>query len=120
MNPPAWKIPAAVLASAAGLAVLALGSAWALQSGLAYPCPFKFLFGVPCPTCGSTRSLAALAALDFAGSLRFNPLVLLGGTGALLGWLLHRRHPWLRRAGLPFFLGAVLLNWAYLIVWLPR
>jgi hypothetical protein len=41
-------------------------------------CPFHWLTGVPCLTCGSTRALAALAAGDLAASLRFNPAVLPG------------------------------------------
>lgn len=91
-----------------------------MQTGLSYPCPFKFLFGLPCPTCGATRSLAALASLDLAQSLRFNPLILIGGTAALLGWIFHRRFAWIARLGLPLFIAAFLLNWIYLIVWLPR
>lgn len=37
-------------------------------------CQFRQLTGLPCPTCGSTRSLAALAEGDLAGSFRMNPL----------------------------------------------
>ena len=37
-------------------------------------CVFKGLTGLPCPTCGSTRALGRLFALDFAGALAMNPL----------------------------------------------
>jgi hypothetical protein len=40
-------------------------------------CVFKGLTGLPCPTCGSTRALARLFGLDFAGALRMNPFTTL-------------------------------------------
>ena len=40
-------------------------------------CVFKGLTGLPCPTCGSTRALGRLFALDFAGAVAMNPLTTL-------------------------------------------
>jgi hypothetical protein len=40
-------------------------------------CVFKGLTGLPCPTCGSTRTLARLFALDFGGALTMNPFMTL-------------------------------------------
>ena len=37
-------------------------------------CLFETLFGIPCPACGITRSVFALAHLDFALSWHFCPL----------------------------------------------
>lgn len=37
-------------------------------------CTFAKLLHVPCPACGSTRSMYALAHFDLPGVLRFNPL----------------------------------------------
>ena len=100
------------------IALLSAGAVLAMNFGLTYPCPFKFLFHLPCPTCGTTRSLAALASLDLAGSLRFNPLVIIGGLGAIVGLALRVRCPWLSRWAWPLFIGAFLLNWIYLLLFL--
>jgi hypothetical protein len=40
-------------------------------------CLFKHVTNIPCPSCGSTRSLAALLSGDFLGSLLLNPLGLI-------------------------------------------
>lgn len=37
-------------------------------------CAFASIVGQPCPACGSTRAMLALANLDFAGVVRFNPV----------------------------------------------
>jgi len=36
-------------------------------------CPFHAALGLPCPGCGLTRSITALAALDVGASLRWHP-----------------------------------------------
>src|SRR5688572_19052319 len=80
------SIPRGVLWTAAitcGIIVSALGARVWLQSGLSWTCPSITLFGLPCPSCGSTRALAALVELDFLRALTFNPLVVFG-----LGFLL--------------------------------
>jgi hypothetical protein len=90
-------------------------------------CLLKLLTGIPCPTCGSTRALGRLAALDLTGALSFNPAVtflwlalvvlsvsrLLTGrprrpTARLLG-----RCRWQLGAGLA---AVLLLNWSYLVL----
>lgn len=61
-----------VLASAAtGIGLAA--AAWVLASARV-PCGFARVFHVPCPGCGSTRAMLALAHGDLAGLLRHNPL----------------------------------------------
>ncbi|MEI8373944.1 MAG: DUF2752 domain-containing protein [Planctomycetota bacterium] len=37
-------------------------------------CPYAWITGKPCPTCGTTRSLWNLAHGRFAASLAFNPI----------------------------------------------
>jgi hypothetical protein len=51
--------------------------AW-LTLGLPWPvCWFRHTLGVPCPTCGATRSALALAHGDIGLALRTNPLMCL-------------------------------------------
>lgn len=39
-------------------------------------CPFLFLFKIPCPTCGMTRSLISLLQLDFRNYFHWNPFTI--------------------------------------------
>lgn len=93
-------------------------------------CLFKALTGLPCPACGSTRSLLALLRGDWAGALALNPigLVLLAVMTALPLWtavdmwrgtssyyLLYNkgeqllRRPWV----FALFAAVVLANWIW-------
>ena len=92
------------------------------------PCPFRAVTGIPCPSCGSTRSLVHLANGDIAGSLILNPLFSLAMITALFLFfacsvrllfnrsritLTHtRREGTVLRAGMA---GIFLANWSYLI-----
>jgi hypothetical protein len=90
-------------------------------------CAFKGLTGLPCPTCGSTRALGRLFALDLAGALSMNPLttvaavVVAGWAAADLALLPRRRALGLDvapRLGFALRAGVLLLfvaNWAYLV-----
>ncbi|MCZ6600650.1 MAG: DUF2752 domain-containing protein [Acidobacteria bacterium] len=98
--------------------------------GRATVCVFKAGTGFPCPTCGTTRVLEALAVTDPAAALLINPLATLtlaGGAFYLVyawlvvarvlrpwrpGWLTPPMPVWLR-FGLPL---VVMVNWLYLIV----
>ena len=56
---------------------VALGAAW-FALGLPWPrCNFRALFGIPCFTCGATRSATALMHGDLAGAWNWNPLATL-------------------------------------------
>ena len=37
-------------------------------------CPIRLTTGIPCPACGTTRSIAAITEGNFDEALRFNPL----------------------------------------------
>jgi len=112
-----------------GIGLLAAAAVWLLRLDR-IPltlCVFKGLTGLPCPTCGSTRALGRLFALDFAGALAMNPFTTLV-TVIVAAWavadlaLLPRRRaldldvP--KRLGFALRVGALILflaNWVYLI-----
>jgi hypothetical protein len=102
-------------------------------------CTFRAVVGLPCPTCGATRAGLALAQGELAAAFAFNPLFVIC-IGALTLWsavcLLKR---WKRKSLVEIFfkkagvdlkqarivapqqfrwllIGAVLLNWLYLIL----
>lgn len=58
-------------------ALCALGYAWIAISwqsaGGSSPCLFRWLTGVPCPACGSTRALRVLLQGDVAQAFLINP-----------------------------------------------
>jgi len=109
---------------AAGLGILILP-----LDRLAVRCVFKALTGLPCMTCGMTRSLIHLRRLDFVAALSANPLitvaVVCGALYCLYAWgavLLRTRririqltHRWELWAVRVLAVAIVLANWAYLI-----
>ncbi len=90
------------------------------------PCLFKFLTGIPCAGCGSTRAGLALAHLDLVAAFRWNPLfsagvlfLLLGGLWAGILLLAGRPVPepkhlpnWFRWASV----AALAANWIFVIL----
>jgi hypothetical protein len=113
----------------AAIGLLAAAAVWTLRLDR-LPltlCVFKGLTGLPCPTCGSTRALGRLFALDFAGALAMNPfttllaLVVAAWALADLALLPTRRALELDvspRLGFALRVGALVLflaNWVYLL-----
>lgn len=41
-----------------------------------FPCPFKFIFGIPCPACGTMHALLAIIKLDFDEYVKQNYLAI--------------------------------------------
>jgi hypothetical protein len=100
-----------------------------LAAGWPWPgCWFRRLTGLPCPTCGATRSALSLAHGDLMAAWRHNPLIFVCYAGTIVlnlycASVLLFRFPRLRLAGLPtevkrclgvLAIAAVALNWLYL------
>lgn len=86
--------PRLYVGRAAGLFALFAAFFVVLASGSA-PCSFARATHLPCPGCGSTRAVWALAHGDVAGALRMNPLgpvlaALVGLLGLLVTWYVLR------------------------------
>lgn len=135
----AFRSPFRLRATAGGLPVGALLAGVTMTGALAVSllrldhlpitvCTFKRLTGLPCPSCGSTRALAALARLDLGAAFALNPgatlaaLLLLAWAVADLVLLVRRRaltvdvSPGLASVFRVSLVVAVLANWAYLLV----
>ena len=68
---------------AVSIASIAGGAAW-LAMALPWPrCPFLAITGLPCVTCGATRSAMAFLRGDFLSALRWNPLAFVAFCGLL-------------------------------------
>ena len=101
------RAPAGLVATGTA-GVVALGAcASALGAGEAEGptlCPFRLATGLPCPFCGTTRSLMALGRGDVEASFQLNPLglVLSAAAVAVAVAALRRRPlrwpPWLAPA----------------------
>jgi len=110
---------------AAAAASIALAPLADRAAELAPACLFRSMTGLPCPTCGSTRAVLALARLDLAGAVVLNPLAaaaaivfvaggLIAAIAALAGRPLRepQRYPPAARIAL---LAAVAANWVWLL-----
>jgi len=115
-----------IFAAIGALATLAVGLLHIDRLPIAL-CYVKALTRLPCPSCGSTRALGRLFALDLPGAFAMNPLAALAAL-VLAAWaaadlaLLPRRRalgvritPALGSALRLVAVFAVLANWAYLI-----
>lgn len=116
----------AVLWALVAAAVVALRPFWLALAPYLPPCPWRAATGLPCPTCGTTRSALALLHGDIFSALATNPLATVVAVGFLLGgplalaWALTARPlpplprvPWVAlRVAVVL---AVAANWAWLM-----
>lgn len=80
-----------------------------------WKCPFRLIFGIPCPGCGMSRALLALVHGDLKASLSFHPLLIPTALCLMLGVVFWKKNS--RKA-----YRAVLYIWiaAMIILWLIR
>lgn len=115
---------AVTVLSCAGL--LAIGAAWAPSVDGPVLCPLRALTGIPCPTCGLTRSVCATLHGQWEAALDLHPLgpvvVVLAIALAILGlgelaerWRVLGR---LRPLASPVFFAALALE--MVLIWPPR
>jgi uncharacterized protein DUF2752 len=111
-----------------GASICLLGVALATP-GIQLPrCAFKTITGLPCPTCGITRTVIALSHGDLARGLFMNPLAALAcGAGllyllyaaAVLAFRLPRFRPTVSALGARYLriatFVALAINWVWLI-----
>ncbi len=132
-NPPKAKPASPLWVLAACMAALAGARIIQLVPQFVPPCGLRTLTGIPCPFCGSTRALIAWSHWHVAEAIQWSPLVALGGV-AVCGWLGLRALDWWRgtewtsqviqrlgkRPWPAVLLCAVLANWLYLMLFLPK
>jgi hypothetical protein len=116
----------AMLWVAAAAAALVLRPLWIALAPHLRSCSFRALTGVPCPTCGTTRSALAMLDLDLVSAFQANPLAALIGAGFIFGgaaalvWLVLRwpmpapGFEW-NRWWTAAVIGLAAVNWFYLI-----
>ncbi len=97
------------------------------QNVLDSMCMFKNIFGIPCPSCGMTRSCLALAKFNISDAIYYNPfsLLLMGVTIFVIfneasQLMFHRKisYRWLdtyKWIYLPILILFMMLNWFWSI-----
>ena len=96
---------------------------WPLSDSRYYTvCMLRRVFGIPCPTCGMTRSLANLARGNLSLSLHYHPLGILTAVFLFLVWAYvswhHLRDSVLNPVVIRIFIAtAAALTFLFVIFW---
>lgn len=109
------------------LSVVALKPLWPVLVPLLRPCLFHSLTGIPCPSCGATRSVLALLDGQVGDAIFYNPLIFTATLVFLIGGLLAPLWAWRHGTAprltqpLPLWLRlsvviAIAINWCWLIL----
>jgi Fe-S cluster biogenesis protein NfuA len=69
------------------LAMIALRPLWIVLAPYLRPCGLREVTGIPCPTCGTTRSGLALLEGRLADALLYNPLFTIAAVAGHGGWV---------------------------------
>ena len=132
--PSNWATRFAPVWVSGGFVGMVMGLHWATRWQVPMPqCLLRKFTGIPCPTCGCTRSLLAWSDLDLGAAFRFNPLFFVFCLGLLAWfglWCIERLtgRLWLARWGAvvnrgpvwKVFIALAVVNWLYLWLKLPR
>jgi hypothetical protein len=122
------KSPIHVIWGIFAIGLIILGHLFRNYLGMLPPCIFKHVTGIPCLTCGGTRSIVAFSNFEFYRAFIFNPLIMLFSVGimvfsfgTLAGWILKRSIAVkLSRNEIMviriFIISLVIFNWAFLII----
>jgi len=96
-----------------GVAALAMVFHWVnpAESALIPPCPFKYVTGLNCPGCGSTRALFHLFHGEILDALAMNPLMVF--SLPFLFWMLFDP-PWTRKAWITWLIFSIFLCYSIL------
>jgi len=123
-----YELPRSAIA--AGALLISLGLVVAALAARPGPvtCPFRFVTGFPCPTCGMVRTTRHVMHGELAAAWRTNPLdaftLLVATPAAVLMFLVNRSWGWAVRFHVDrrertalWLLAAVALaaNWAYVL-----
>jgi hypothetical protein len=111
---------------AAATSALALRPLWLAIAPVLRPCVFRSLFGIPCPTCGTTRAATYFLDGDLIAAFAANPLAAAAGLLFVVGaplatlWAIARWPVPVLPTPLPSWIrvGAaalVAINWLYII-----
>ena len=55
---------------------IAAAGLWGGWYALSLPCPFRWLTGIPCPTCGTIRAILSLLRGDLRTYLQLQPMAI--------------------------------------------
>lgn len=133
MTSPRWRPPTreerqlGLLWGAAAISALVLRPLWIAIAPHLRSCALRSITGVPCPTCGTTRTALALLDAEPAAALAVNPLAAVVGGIFIAGGVLALAWATLRwpvpslgwrwsRTWTMTFIGVILVNWIYLIL----
>jgi hypothetical protein len=124
---PRGAVPLGLILAVAGAGAKLLSIAAGTVGYQTTLCVFKLATGCPCMTCGGTRALNRLLALDVGGAIAMNPLATLAVL-ALIPWALADAALLLRGRALavdvstevasilrPLVVMGVFMNWGYLV-----
>jgi hypothetical protein len=125
-SPP--KSPIHIVWGVMMIALVMAGAIFGEYLDLLPACAFKSVTGIPCLTCGGTRSILALSQFDLVSAFLFNPLAVLIAialilfSAAIALGIIFRKSVMIKlsrgdaKIARILIAAAIAINWAYLIL----